>query len=347
MANGNKQGPIDFVVTWVDGDDSEWLKEKERWKARESNTPWSEWTTGDKRFRDWGLLKYWFRAVCEYAPWVNRVYFVTAGSVPKWLDVDCPKLTVVRHEEFIPDKYLPTFNSHCIEWNMHRIEGLSEQFVYFNDDFFLNAPVDPVFFFKDGLPRDFAALAINRLDRKRTRYGAYSAMILNDHWDMRSVIKNNLPKWFALCYGPKIWAKNLVLLSQKQFSGIANDHLPFAFLKSTFEELWELEGDELNRNCSDRFRGFYGISPNLISEWQRVEGKFCPRSTSCGIAFEDPSFFEKDENLRVLTRALENPRYKVVCINDEIEETDRYVRWGEELRNAFEQKLPQKGVFEK
>lgn len=347
MSKNNVQAPIDFVVTWVDGSDPEWLEEKEKWRAKEEDAPWSEWTTGDKRFRDWGLLKYWFRAVEKYADWVNHVYFVTAGSVPDWLNTECPRLTVVRHQEFIPEKYLPTFNSHCIEWNLHRIESLSEQFVYFNDDFFLNSRADPTLFFKDGMPRDFAALGINRLNRSRTGYGAYSAMLLNEHWDMHDVVRGNLSKWFAPCYGPRTWLKNIILLSQKEFSGLVSDHLPSSFLKSTFEDIWDLEGDELDRNCNDRFRGFYGISPNLIRDWQRVEGKFCPRSPSYGRAFENPDFFKDDANLATILKAIEGSKYKVVCINDEIDEPERYDLWGEQIRGAFEDKLPNRSMYEK
>ena len=106
------------------------------------------------RYREWDTLRYWFRAVEKYAPWVNQVYFVTCGHVPKWLNMDAPKLHFVRHQDYIPEQYLPTFSSHPIELNLHRIEGLSEHFVYFNDDFYLTAPVQETDFFVNGLPCD-------------------------------------------------------------------------------------------------------------------------------------------------------------------------------------------------
>ncbi|MBQ6357217.1 MAG: capsule biosynthesis protein CapK, partial [Solobacterium sp.] len=40
----------------------------------------------DNRFKDWGLFKYWFRGVEKFAPWVNKIYFITWGHVPTWLD---------------------------------------------------------------------------------------------------------------------------------------------------------------------------------------------------------------------------------------------------------------------
>ena len=114
---------IDIVVTWVDGSDPEWLKER----ARYSGTPVE---LSDVRFRDWGLMRYWFRGIEKYAPWVRKIHFVTWGHLPDWLDTTNPKLHIVKHTDFIPAEYLPTFNSHTIELNLHRIEGLAEQFIY-------------------------------------------------------------------------------------------------------------------------------------------------------------------------------------------------------------------------
>ena len=70
---------------------------------------------------------------CE--PWksqfqhiIQKIHFVTWGHIPEWLNTEHPKLNIVRHEDFIPEKFRPTFNSHTIEWNFHRIPGLAEKF---------------------------------------------------------------------------------------------------------------------------------------------------------------------------------------------------------------------------
>src|SRR5699024_8623571 len=141
---------IDFVIIWVDGNDPEWQEDKFKY---------SEDTDGDKRnirFRDWDNLQYWFRAVENYAPWVNKVHFVTWGHLPEWLNIEHPKLNIVNHKDFLNKDNLPVFNSCAIEINIHRIPGLAEKFVYFNDDTFLTHPVKPTDFFKNGLPRDEA-----------------------------------------------------------------------------------------------------------------------------------------------------------------------------------------------
>ena len=109
---------------------------------------------GKGRFREMNIFRYWFRAVERYAPWVNKVFLVTNGKFPDWINPDNPKLVLVKHEDYIPEEYLPTFNSCTIELHLHRIKDLSEHFVYFNDDIMLNGLVSPDYFFKNELPCD-------------------------------------------------------------------------------------------------------------------------------------------------------------------------------------------------
>ena len=139
---------IDFVVTWLDSNDSEWQKEYEFYKTKEKGD------MSKARFRDMNLFRYWFRSVETYAPWVNKVFLITNGKFPDWINKNNPKLVLVKHEDYIPKEFLPTFNSITIELHMHKIKGLSEHFVYFNDDMILNAPVTPDYYFKEGLPCD-------------------------------------------------------------------------------------------------------------------------------------------------------------------------------------------------
>ena len=64
--------------------------------------------------------------------------FVTWGHLPKWLNIDNEKLVIVNHQDYIPEKYLPTFNSNVLDLNMFRIPGLSEQYINFNDEYICN-----------------------------------------------------------------------------------------------------------------------------------------------------------------------------------------------------------------
>ncbi|XP_061085200.1 N-acetylglucosamine-1-phosphotransferase subunits alpha/beta isoform X1 [Conger conger] len=99
------------------------------------------------RFEDNEELRYSLRSVERHAPWVRHVFIVTNGQIPSWLNLDNPRVTVVTHHEiFQNESHLPTFSSPAIETHIHRIPGLSQKFIYLNDD---------VMFGKDVWPDDF------------------------------------------------------------------------------------------------------------------------------------------------------------------------------------------------
>ncbi|MBQ9059299.1 MAG: Stealth CR1 domain-containing protein [Atopobiaceae bacterium] len=337
---------IDFVITWVDGSDPAWQAERDRWLALEEGHPWSAWATGDQRFRDWGLLRYWFRGVEKFAPWVRKVHFVTWGHVPEWLDVDHPKLHVVRHEEFIPEEYLPTFNSNAIELNLHRIEGLSEQFVYFNDDMFLTRPARPEQFFLRGLPRDFAGLDACVPNYGRTDSKPANTAIVNEFFDKHAVLKSHPMKWFNHLYGAKVLAKTVSVLSYSAFAGMQINHLAYNLLKGTFKMVWEAAADELNCACHHHFRNQRDCNLWLMQDWQRCLGAFEPISPQLG-AWLDARLMTSHDNAEKLVREITTGRWRQVSINDECTSEEDFVFWSETSRIAFDQLLPDACSFEK
>ncbi|KAI4450826.1 Capsular polysaccharide phosphotransferase cps12A [Eubacterium plexicaudatum ASF492] len=128
-----KNDKVDIVLPWVDGSDPEWMERKEQWRAK-SSVDYKANT--NVRYESWDNLEYWFRAVEKNLPWFHKIFLLTCGHIPSFLNIDHPKLRIVRHEEYIPQKYLPAFKSRTIELNVHRIPDLSENFILFNDDFF-------------------------------------------------------------------------------------------------------------------------------------------------------------------------------------------------------------------
>lgn len=192
--NNNK---IDFVIIWVDGNDPEWRKEKAKYDGSNYKGDGS-----DIRFRDWDNLQYWFRGIEKYTPWVNKVHFVTWGHLPSWLNTEHPKLNIVNHKDYIPEQYLPTFNSHTIELNLHRIEGLAEQFVYFNDDMFITQPMKPEDFFNKGLPCD--TFAMNAIYFGKDSAGFFNGAdmeVINEHFNKKEALKENFFKWYNVKNG--------------------------------------------------------------------------------------------------------------------------------------------------
>ena len=150
---------VDAVIIWVDGNDPDWQAQMSKYRH--------ETSADDRivRYRDMGFLKYLFRGIEMYAPWIRMIHFITCGQKPEWLNCNAPKLHLISHSDYIPAEYLPTFNSHTIELNFHRIEELSERFVYFNDDHFLISETAQDDFFHNGLPRQSASFMPTYLDK--------------------------------------------------------------------------------------------------------------------------------------------------------------------------------------
>ena len=155
--------PIDAVYTWVDGSDPAWQARK---AAALGLNPWlhgaSPLATNDSRYASRDELRFSLRALHCFAPWIRHIFLVTDDQVPQWLDPANPRITVVSHKEIFGDTgTLPTFNSQAIESRLHRIPGLSEHFLYLNDDVFLGRPVGPeLFFTPGGLTRFFPSTAL-------------------------------------------------------------------------------------------------------------------------------------------------------------------------------------------
>ncbi|MBR5193284.1 MAG: Stealth CR1 domain-containing protein, partial [Bacteroidaceae bacterium] len=96
---------IDFVITWVDMEDPKWKAEFSKYSGKKDN---EKNGVSEARFRDYGFLKYWFRGVEKFAPWVRKIHFVTSGQKPEWLDENNPKINLVNHKDYIPAQFLPT-----------------------------------------------------------------------------------------------------------------------------------------------------------------------------------------------------------------------------------------------
>ena len=333
---------IDFVIPWVDGNDPEWQKRK----AQRLGT--AETDDRPQRYRDWGLLKYWFRGVEKFTPWVRKVWFICDQDPPAWLNRDCPKLQIVRHEEYIPKQYLPTFSSNPIELHLHRIRGLSEQFVYFNDDMFILSPLEKEFFFRDGLPLDSALLnVIPTTDL--TKDSSYQRIITvhlnnaeyaNRDYDFRSAVRRNWSKWYNLRYGSSM-IRNLMLSIWPRFVGFYEPHLPQAFLKKSFEEAWEADRDILEETSGHPIRNDLDINQWLIRHRQLIEGKFIPRKPLKNAVFDLKYQGDKAAD------TIYGQRIPMICINDGIMEEAEYKGIRSSLISAFESILPEQCAFER
>ncbi len=167
---------IDLVYMWVDGSDPEWRARKNRFLPEDQRMEINIDAAGDCRYADNDELRYSLRSVERYAPWVRRIHIVTDDQVPEWLDTSHPKIHMVSHRDIMPAEILPTFNSTAIEYHIHKIEGLSEHFLFANDDTLFAEPVTPGFFFA-GEGRPIVRLKDEHL-KKHAKVSIYSHTIL-------------------------------------------------------------------------------------------------------------------------------------------------------------------------
>lgn len=325
---------VDFVVLWVDGNDPAWREAFQR----AQHDAGRDADGAVIRYRDWECLRYWFRGVERYAPWVRKIHFITWGHLPAWLDTSHPKLHIVRHEEYLPEAYRPTFNSNTLELNLHRIEGLAEEFVLFNDDTFLTARCDKGELFREGLPRDMARLSL--VQASSVGHTIYNNLTLINALHPRKALNGNLRKWFAPCYGVGNILKTLSLMPWSFFPGFYDHHLPQPYLKRQFTRAWELWGEELDRACRNKLRELSDLSHWLIRYDALCRGEFSPRN------FNDSRLMNlDDEALEGICRAVREGRYRMLCLNDSPHVAD-FARSKAELIAAFEELFPQKSAYE-
>lgn len=331
---------IDFVVLWVDGNDPAWQKEKNKYICQsvdESNSV--------NRYRDWGLLPYWFRAVEAYTPWVRKIHFVTWGHVPTFLNRDADKLHIVRHDEFIPKDCLPTFSSHAIEMNIHRIPELAEHFVYFNDDMFLLRPMQKESFFREGLPCTYGGEYPLELVGK---IGIWQHAAVNDlgainaHFNKREQVKKYRKKY---CNSAYRWQDNLRTfmvekLFPNEFTGFKNLHAPSAYLKQTFKDVWAAEPELMHITSSSRFRRADGANQWIALWWQIASGNFYPSNIDNVVSSADIN------SIQTICKIIQSQSHDMICINDPEYNVDFEILT-KQLKQAFKTILPDKSSFEK
>ena len=139
---------IDAVYTYVNGSDPVWRA------AATSIAASAGMHLRENKFRDWNELLFSMRSIYSYAPWVRKIFIVVAGpsQVPAWLNVTDERVRIVYHREIFdnPDIQLPTLNSFAIESVLHHIPGLSNHFLYFNNDFLLGRALSRSAFMAEG-----------------------------------------------------------------------------------------------------------------------------------------------------------------------------------------------------
>ncbi|MFE2284076.1 stealth conserved region 3 domain-containing protein [Streptomyces sp. NPDC059443] len=294
--------PVDVVYTWVDDTDLAWRERRDTAKRDAGIATDGGADSGDVRFRNRDELRYSLRSLAMYAPWVRNIYLVTDDQTPDWLDTTQPGIKVVSHREIFTDpSWLPTFNSHAIESQLHRIEGLSEHFLYFNDDVFLGAPVSPTAFFDSNGTAHFfrSPTAIPPVELEEGDEGYFAA------------------------------AKNNRTLLKKKFGRVATHgflHTPHPLRRSVLAEIAEECSEEIEATAKSRFRATTDLS--VTSSLHHHYGYMTGRSRPSRISNSFINAGRYDHHTS-LTRLLATRSHSVFCIG---ESADAEVPTGEQDR---------------
>lgn len=149
---------IDFVVTWVDGNDPQlnqrrqqyWLEEHQSSRPQTANPPPSQYANNNE-------IIYCLASILRNAPFARRIHVITDRQRPPlaaledfgFNEAELAKISIVDHRDIFGDlaDLAPTFNSLSIESLIHRTKGLADHFVYMNDDFFIIKPTFPSDYF--------------------------------------------------------------------------------------------------------------------------------------------------------------------------------------------------------
>jgi len=291
---------MDAVITYVDGLDPQWREEYSRFVGKELE---------EKRFRDWGTLPYLLRGIRNCLPFVENVFLVVSGpgQVPSWADTS--KLRIVYHKDIIPAELLPVFNSCTIEMFLHRIPGLAEEFLYFNDDMFPMKPCSKEDFFVDG----------------KAAMGFSKALFAGNMYKKQCKVSDNmarraLGKKPGLCY-------------------VRPQHICSPMLKSASEAAFKAVEGEIPQRTS-RLRTPENSNQYFFLDYLYYSGKALNKRISNKHLSQAVYSGEK------IAEFILNPSTSLACINDVAMSDEKYTAMRSAILGAFQTRFPEKSPFE-
>lgn len=328
---------VDIVYTWVNGDDPEHIKARSLYtedmaNSHKTSSVTSRWASTDEIVES-------YNSIVKFLPWVRNIYVVVGlrQEIPKELK---GKVQVVYHDQIIPSEYLPTFNSQVIELYLYKIEGLSEHFIYFNDDCFVGKPMDKLDFYDQlGRPRVFCGNSFSISNKVNHDIG-YNIFDLTPHFMniMNYLIipqsnSNGLPLWLTSVVpflGNDSYTNRPGWYCSRTNNGLVLDYLygnklrkdlthqAKALSKSVMNGIWNNETIRpmLLKTSKSRFRRNSDIEPVGLSLWVGLEENLCVLSetpTTYMVNIKDNTSISK------IRKRLESDDIALYCLNDDRE----------------------------
>lgn len=299
---------IDLVITYVNSNDPEWQKVYKKYAPNVDNQE----INGKQRFRDSICFKYCFRCIEKYVPWIATIYLVvqSKSQVPSWINTE--QVKVVLHEDFIPEEHLPVFNSQAIEMFLWNIPGLSEKFLYSNDDIYFVGPMTLEDFFEE--------------DKVKTSFSSQS-------------LNGEMPLWKKAIINSGLLAntrEQKELLNHNKY--ITPTHTIRPYFKSKMIELYNAKKQEINDSIT-KFRNEKNYTIYLHDFYLRSLGLVVDKTYKA-------AYHSSNSSVGLIANTLINPDvYKIICINDTSEEYD--IEREKSIEQQFNKYFPKKSKYEK
>ena len=292
---------IDFVISYVNAADPEWQKSYSKTK----NT--GETFNDVNRWRDFGFLEYNIILLNKYLPWLNKIYIIVSqtSQIPDWIK-KYPNISIILHEDYIPKKALPTFNSCTIESYLFNITELSEYFIYANDDMFCTNPLKPTDFFENGKVKtnivDLGEINTNHLQICKNSF----KLILHDF--------NN--DFF-----------NEVKLDKK-YKRLT--HIPHPMLKSTGLHVYSIFKKQIDKSIS-KFRTNNCVNQFIFVLYDYIQQNY--------ILYKIPATYCELDNVEKIQKTFTSDKIKLTCINDTKIDYINQELLIEHIKQIFENKI--------
>ena len=275
MKNSTRSFEVDLVYLWVDGNDIEWLNKKNAFLSKIKGLPIEG--TSKARTANNDELLYSLRSAEKNAPWIRKIFIVTDEQQPSWLNIKNSRVEIIDIRQILPPEALPCYNSVVIEYFLYKIPGLSEHFIYANDDMFFHKKITPDFFFdsKTGFPiiRLQRAILGKWTNKFKDRFNIY-----------RNVYRITIDKA----------AKLVENKFGKYYSGTPHHNID-AYLKSDYQRAVEEEFDsDIKPLITNHFRNKSDIQRIIFLYYalavSRGNLRYVTRRESCRIRLQKPNY---------------------------------------------------------
>ena len=296
--------PIDAVIAWVDGDDPLHRAKRMAYMHGGAEARFED-VAGEVRYVQAGEIFFCVASILRFAPFIRRIFIVTDNQNPRLDDFvaknfpdSTVEIRIVDHKVLFRgyEQHLPTFNSLSIASMLWRIPGLAQNYVYFNDDVMLVAPVQPEdFFTPEGWPVVYARKKCSWVYKLRKRWREFRKG--RREIGFRDVMVNAAD-----------------LIGKKYF--ISTGHMPMTVSRCNFEEFFAEHPEALEHNISFRFRDGSQFNSHVLTYmYAEQKGRLALRRPVGNSLYLGPDKMSEREIARKLTAAERTDKYLFACIN--------------------------------